>query len=562
MNGPAQWTLRQRVTALCVLVGLLLTLLAGSAAVAANHSRAHIDQVLNHAGPLRANAESLLTALVDQDAGVHGFALTGRQAELDQYEKGLARERSVTAEMDASLTDRPAVREQLRAVRQQAAQWRTAVALPVIAAVRTGGPPAGQRLISAPAAQSRFAELRRTVAQLQTSVLRVRDEVAVQARASSNTLLLLLVLAAGIVLTAGLILLILLDRLVSRPVTELAAQVREVAGGDYDRVISGVGPPELAGLARDVDGMRRQIVADLAEVRTARYKIEDAHRQLEEKAEELGRSNRDLEQFAYVASHDLQEPLRKVASFCQLLQRRYAGQLDDRADQYIAFAVDGAQRMQRLINDLLAFSRIGRVTAGFAEVDLNQMMTEVGGQLQAAQQAAGGTITWSDLPVVRGEEPLLTTLLLNLANNSLKFRKPGVPPQVRISGRRVDDEWEISCVDNGIGIEREFADKVFVIFQRLHAKDAYPGTGIGLAIAKKIVEYHGGRIWLDPDHLDGTAIRFTLPMGVEQQPAADEPAAQPTTGEQVDVSPSAATAATVPGETDPADTDPAKETVR
>ena len=160
--------------------------------------------------------------------------------------------------------------------------------------------------------------------------------------------------------------------------------MREVAAGDYQHRHRRDGPPELGRLADDVDAMRQQIASDLAEVRAAREQIEWVNSQLEEQAEELTRSNRDLEQFAYVASHDLQEPLRKVASFCQLLQRRYAGQLDERADQYIAFAVDGAQRMQRLINDLLAFSRIGRITTGFVEVDLNQVMADVAGQTRAA----------------------------------------------------------------------------------------------------------------------------------------------------------------------------------
>jgi light-regulated signal transduction histidine kinase (bacteriophytochrome) len=219
-----------------------------------------------------------------------------------------------------------------------------------------------------------------------------------------------------------------------------------------------------------------------------------------------------------VASHDLQEPLRKVASFCQLLQRRYAGQLDERADQYIAFAVDGAQRMQRLINDLLAFSRIGRLTAGFTTVDLNQVMDQVASQTQPLMEYAHGELTWSDLPTVEGEDPLLTTLLVNLVSNAVKFRRPETPPRIAVTGRRVGDEWEISCVDNGIGIGPEFSDKVFVIFQRLHSKDAYPGTGIGLAIAKKIVEYHGGRIWVDPEAEVGATIRFTLPVTEEAQP--------------------------------------------
>jgi light-regulated signal transduction histidine kinase (bacteriophytochrome) len=171
--------------------------------------------------------------------------------------------------------------------------------------------------------------------------------------------------------------------------------------------------------------------------------------------------------------------------------------------------------MQRLINDLLAFSRIGRSTSGFTDVDLDQVVAETVSQLEPTLEAAGARVTWTDLPVVRGEEQLLGTLVSNLVANAVKFRRPEVPAQVELSCRRTDDSYEISCVDNGIGIESEFVDKVFVIFQRLHPRDAYPGTGIGLAIAKKIVEYHGGTIRVDTDHTDGAAIRFTLPVSAE-----------------------------------------------
>jgi light-regulated signal transduction histidine kinase (bacteriophytochrome) len=288
--------------------------------------------------------------------------------------------------------------------------------------------------------------------------------------------------------------------------------VRRVAGGDYEYEIRTIGPPELTALAADVDTMRRRINADLTDVQEARRLVEEANRMLEQQAAELTRSNRDLEQFAYVASHDLQEPLRKVASFCQLLQRRYSGQLDERADQYIAFAVDGAQRMQRLINDLLAFSRIGRLTNGFTDVDLNKVVLDAAAQFDAQREATHAEIVFTDLPAVRGEEPLLGALFSNLIGNAIKFRRPDVPPRIVIDYAITDGEYEISVEDNGIGIEPEFADKVFVIFQRLHAKETYPGTGIGLAIAKKIVEYHGGRIWIDPAHREGTLFRFTLPM--------------------------------------------------
>jgi light-regulated signal transduction histidine kinase (bacteriophytochrome) len=172
--------------------------------------------------------------------------------------------------------------------------------------------------------------------------------------------------------------------------------------------------------------------------------------------------------------------------------------------------------MQRLINDLLAFSRIGRLTAGFTDVDLDRVLTEVKSQLEV-RAGEHGRIEWTDLPMVEGEEPLLTTLFVNLIGNSLKFARPDVPPVIQVTAERDGDQWRINVRDNGIGIEAEFADKVFVIFQRLHARDAYEGTGIGLAIVKKIIEYHGGRIWLDLDVAEGTSINFTLPALVSTE---------------------------------------------
>jgi light-regulated signal transduction histidine kinase (bacteriophytochrome) len=232
--------------------------------------------------------------------------------------------------------------------------------------------------------------------------------------------------------------------------------------------------------------------------------------------DELERSNRELEQFAYVASHDLQEPLRKVASFCQLLERRYKGQLDERADQYIGFAVDGAKRMQVLINDLLAFSRVGRLTREQVVVDCGEIAAQAVANLGPAIEETGAEIEVGPLPSVRGEPALLAAVFQNLLGNAVKFHGDQ-PPRVTLTAVRDNDSWTFTCADNGIGIEPEYADRVFVIFQRLHPKDAYPGTGIGLAMCRKIIEYHGGRIWLDTDADRGTVFRFTLPVVEEEQ---------------------------------------------
>ncbi|MFF4878245.1 MULTISPECIES: CHASE3 domain-containing protein [unclassified Micromonospora] len=551
------WSLRRRVITLLTVVGVLLIGLAAAEAAMAARNRTQIDAILNKTGPLRVQAQELLNAVLDQETGVRGYAVSGDPADLEPYRAGLDQEKDLVASMRTLLDDYPQIGQELRTVEERAEQWRQVVAEPVITTTDQRGTTAGQALVNDQARQQ-FDQVRSAVGDLQQEILTAREESAAAVRSSSNVLVVLLIIAALVVVVAGTVLLLSLDRMVIRPLVGLADQVREVADGDYQHGIATTGPPEFIRLAEDVDAMRQKIASDLAEVREARERIEWVNTQLQKQAEELTRSNRDLEQFAYVASHDLQEPLRKVASFCQLLQRRYAGQLDERADQYIAFAVDGAQRMQRLINDLLAFSRIGRLTAGFVDVDLNKVMGDVAGQTEAARQYADAELTWTELPVIRGEEPLLTNLLANLVSNSIKFRRPDVPPKVHVSARLVGTEWEITCQDNGIGIEPEFADKIFVIFQRLHSKDAYPGTGIGLAIAKKIVEYHGGRVWVDTDVPEGTAIRFTLPALPEAieaaATAAETPEQPPVEGDATGESePSAETPPALPEQSAEAD---------
>jgi PAS domain S-box-containing protein len=225
--------------------------------------------------------------------------------------------------------------------------------------------------------------------------------------------------------------------------------------------------------------------------------------------EELRRSNAELERFAYVASHDLQEPLRMVASYTQLLARRYQGQLDERADRYIGFAVEGATRMQALINGLLAYSRVG---SGGEPVPV-PVRTALDGalaNLQAAVSAAQARVTHDALPVVQADPVQLLQLFQNLLGNALKFRGPE-PPRVHVTAWRQGAWWHFRVSDNGIGIPAEYAERVFVLFQRLHSRALHPGTGMGLAICRKIVERHGGRIWVEPAEGGGSSFLFTLP---------------------------------------------------
>ncbi|BCJ74612.1 histidine kinase [Catellatospora sp. IY07-71] len=511
-SHPRGWSLRARITALVSTAAVLLALLALAATALAAVNREQLDVVLNKTGVLRLSGEQLGMSLLDQETGMRGYALSGDVADLGPYRDGREQEEQLYATMIPLLEDYPQIRGQLERARLSATAWRTQVAEPAITKTRDAGPEAAQELLNQGEGKQRFDSARTELAKLQDQIVTVRNQAVDDVRSSSNQLVVLLIAAGLVIVVLGAGLVVMINRMVTVPVTQLAAQVRNVARGAYDADISVSGAPELASLGRDVDIMRRQIADDLREVRRARAAVEAINQQLQAQASELTRSNRDLEQFAYVASHDLQEPLRKVASFCQLLQRRYAGQLDERADQYILFAVDGAQRMQRLINDLLAFSRIGRNTSGFEPVSLDAVMAEVAAQVNPEDRFGADAVTWSELPTVSGEEALLVTLLANLVGNSLKFRRPDVPPRIAVSARRDGDSWEITVADNGIGIEAEFAEKIFIIFQRLHPKDAYPGTGMGLAIAKKIVEYHGGRIWVDATRTEGAAILFALPV--------------------------------------------------
>jgi signal transduction histidine kinase len=511
------WTLTRRITALVAVVAALLGAIAAAAAVTATANRDQVADLLDRIGPLRTDSASLLTVLVDQETGVRGYALSHNQNFLDPYRDGITEEHRLLADMRRLSRD-PKVAALISAVDDESRTWRDRIAEPTITAAG-GGATADALPALSPTAKTQFDRIRAAVAALQDRVAALRSIAAAKIQSDQNRLVTLLILAGAVVLVTGVGLVTLMRRLVSGPVVALAGEVRRVSQGEYTLEIGSHGPPEVARLADDVNAMRRQIVADLEVVRYARQSMEDVNRRLEQQAEELTRSNRDLEQFAYVASHDLQEPLRKVASFCQLLQRRYSGQLDERADQYIAFAVDGAQRMQRLINDLLAFSRIGRITSGFVDVDLERVMVEAASQLGWRPGQDDAAITWSPLPTVRGEEPLLSAMFTNLIGNSLKFRHPDRPPKVHVTAERVGDEWQISFADNGIGIEPAYADKIFVIFQRLHPKNEYPGTGIGLAITKKIIEYHGGRIWLDAGDREGTLFRLTIPAITDEQPA-------------------------------------------
>jgi hypothetical protein len=253
----------------------------------------------------------------------------------------------------------------------------------------------------------------------------------------------------------------------------------------------------------ELEAANTQLQTEIAERRIADENLRRA-------AEDLSRSNRDLEQFAYVASHDLQEPLRAVSGYIQLLQQRYADKLDEKALQYIDGAVDGALRMQTLITDLLAFSRVGTRERTIAWCDLSTALASALENLRVGIREADAKISSDPLPKLNVDSTQISLLLQNLIGNAIKFRSEHAPA-IHIGAKKRQKEWLFWVKDNGIGISPQYTERIFMIFQRLHTRRKYPGTGIGLAICKKIVERHGGKIWVESIPEKGSTFYFTIP---------------------------------------------------
>lgn len=264
-------------------------------------------------------------------------------------------------------------------------------------------------------------------------------------------------------------------------------------------------------LFRDVEGQPDRVIGINMDITDRK----EAEQKLTQQAEELWRSNRELEQFAYVSSHDLKEPLRKIASYTQLLEQRFSGSLDTEGKRYMAHILNGVDRMQSLIHDLLVYSRTGKEEIKFELVDMKRILQQTLGDLETAIHENGAIVTSDPMPALRAQPAQMHQLLQNLLSNAIKFHGT-VTPRVHVSARRDGEEWIFGVKDNGIGIDSRYQDQIFKIFQRLHNRTEYPGTGIGLAICKKIVERHGGRIWVESTPGEGATFLFSLP---EHQPA-------------------------------------------
>ncbi|CAM5288854.1 Adaptive-response sensory-kinase SasA [Streptomyces avidinii] len=497
----ATWTTRRwlRVGVTAALV--VLTLLGAAGAWVLGRTASLSGELVDTRSPALTASFRLESALLNQETGIRGYGLTGTAEFLEPYRQGLAEGDAYTAQLRELLRDDRAGLEDMRAVQDAMEVWQERIARPM-AASPAGSPSllAGERATEGKAA---FDTLRTALSTQQERLRAERDrarEDLMATMALRNWLF--FTIAAVIVLLATLVF-EGLRRGITTPLEQLGVDARAIANGDFDHPIVPTGPADLRRLSGEIDFMRRRLVRELAFT-------EEARQRLDAQAADLQRSNAELEQFAYVASHDLQEPLRKVSSFTQLLRRRYGGQLDAKADQYIDYAVDGANRMQTLINDLLDFSRVGRVHHDHQSVDLDKVLARCLSSLEVSIEESGATVTSDPLPTIAADPTQMGMLWQNVIGNAVKFRRPGQAPEIHVAAAREGDLWRFTVTDNGIGIAPEYVDKVFVIFQRLHTKDTYSGSGIGLAMCKKIVEFQGGTIAVDPDYRDGARITFTL----------------------------------------------------
>ncbi|WP_193048019.1 sensor histidine kinase [Mycolicibacterium baixiangningiae] len=521
MTAPArrrgrQLTVQGWLNVVLAVMGVFVLAGAFAGAVLMNRTDAVSRELIDKIQPSRVAAYRLQAAIRDQETAVRGFAIAADDQFLEPYRQGQQTEREAAAEIREHVGDHANLIADLDAVERATAEWRANYAEPFIQTVRPGRPGVVDNTMVQRGKEG-FDNIRALfhvqnvdLAAARTAGVKELDQV----RNWRDRAL------AGIIVTfflTALVLAILARSALVRPLSALAASCRRITEGHFDERIDSRGPLDIRVMASDVEDMRQRIVDELEASREARE-------QLDEQAIELRRSNAELEQFAYVASHDLQEPLRKVASFCQLLEKRYGDKLDDRGAEYIKYAVDGAKRMQVLINDLLTFSRVGRLSAAHTDVELDEVLDSALSNLETSIEESGAEIVRPSepLPLVTGDATLLAMLWQNLIGNAVKFRKPDTSPRIVIECQRGTDEqdgqWLLTVSDNGIGIAEEFAQKVFVIFQRLHGRDAYSGTGIGLALCKKIVEYHGGEIWIDNSYTEGTRFRMTLPVAVHEQP--------------------------------------------
>lgn len=455
----------------------------------------HGSDAIVHTQNVMLTLDNVHNLLLAADSGARGYVITASREYLQSYRDAV---RKVGGEMHElrKLTSDDSL-QQARIDRLEVLAIKVISHLRLIVDKRTEhGFEAARDLVQQGIVQNMMFSIAHVTKEIRRAA---ESELAVRSKAPAIAKKQNLVLTASLV-SGGVILMGLLAFLlfisISDPVQQLTVGMHAIKAGNLDYRI---------GLqSRDEFGQLSQSFDDMAD------NLKKTKKRLDTVIQDLARSNKELEQFAYVASHDLQEPLRMVASYTQLLERRYNHLVDEKGKQFIYYAVDGANRMQQLISDLLTFSRVGTRGKEFKKTDLNAVCDRALTNLKMTIDEQHADVLYDALPVVFADGGQMTQLFQNLIGNAIKFHNADLP-QVRIHAVEKDDEWIISVSDNGIGIDETYKERIFVIFQRLHTKNAYAGTGIGLAICKKIIERHGGTIWFESTLGKGTTFYFTVP---------------------------------------------------
>jgi signal transduction histidine kinase len=431
-----------------------------------------------HTYQVMGRLDGILQGMTDAETGERGYILTGDDSYLAPYQRGLSEVRESFAAVRKFTTDNLSQQRSLDALESILAE-RLKELQERIQVRREAGLLAGATAVREGVGKEYMDRVRATVGEMKSEEERLLTLRSAELDVSSQK-------------------------------TRTALVSGELLGLFFLGIAGLVVHSEMRH-RRQAENEVRQLNADLER------KVAERTAELAERAKDLERSNMELQQFAYVASHDLQEPLRTIASFTQLLAKRYGDKLDDKAREFIAFAVDGSKRMQTLINDLLSFSRVGTQGRPLVPISTDAVLDSVLKNLKRGIEENRAIITRDPLPTVLADELQLGQILQNLIGNAIKFRRDG-GVTVHIGAERTATGWNISVRDNGIGVAPEHSERIFVIFQRLHTKTQYPGTGIGLAICKKIAERHGGRIWLEPTPGGGSTFIFSIADGGSYEP--------------------------------------------
>jgi len=469
----------QRSQRFTIWLGILPLLLAFASYRTSSQHIASVQATLSTEEFIR-RLDELLSTLQDAETGQRGYLLTGQQRYLDPFLDAQEDLPLRLAQMEVLATRNGLPREQTAKLRRLVDQKMTELRM-TIDMRRKQGVEAALAEVQTGRGEQYMTDIRSLIGGWEDQQFSTYEQRWDRQHHSERQLQ--VVLAVGVF--GGILLLVFAYRfntLYARERDQIEEQIRRLNNSLEMRV----------------------------KERTA--ELESRTRDLELRTAELQRSNADLTHFAYIASHDLQEPLRMVGSYMGLLARRYQGKLDETADRYIEFAVDGANRMQALIQDLLTYSRAGTQALEKRPVPLDAVISTALKNLAMSVRETGAVVRFENLPVVQADESKLTQVMQNLVGNAIKFRKPEVPPEIVISAGVVEQAWLITVMDNGIGFEPKYSDRIFQVFQRLHGVGKYAGNGIGLAICKRIVEHHGGRLWAQSEPEVGSTFFFTLPI--------------------------------------------------